>query len=156
MPPLSDCNLKALRDLQTAEFQSTVANWIETEKPELGFTFSMAYGNVTAFDRIAALESIKHCEWLFQAINAALTPGAVVCFPTTPVIAPLKGSLTTMEAVIDFYDRTMTLTAFSGVARLPEISAPIMTVDDCPVGLSFAAAHYQDEFLLDAVRQMAG
>lgn len=154
--PLSDCNLKALRDLQTAEFQSTVANWIETEKPELGFTFSMAYGNVAAFDRIAALESITHCERLFEAINAALTPGTVVCFPTTPVIAPLKGSLTTMEAVIDFYDRTMTLTAFCGVARLPEISAPIMTVDDCPVGLSFAAAHYQDEFLLDAVRQMAG
>ena len=40
------CNLNGLRDLQTAEFQSTVGNRIEACKPELGFTFSMAYGNV--------------------------------------------------------------------------------------------------------------
>lgn len=152
--PLSDCNLKALRDLQTAEFQSTVGNWIETSKPELGFTFSMAYGNVQAFDRIATLESLARSERLFEAINAFLTPGTAICFPTTPVIAPLKGTLNNLDAVMDFYDRTMTITAFSGVARLPEISAPLMTVQSCPVGLSFAAAHYQDEFLLKAVEEM--
>ncbi|PTW55699.1 amidase [Breoghania corrubedonensis] len=150
--PLSDCNLKALRDLQTAEFQSTVGNWIETVQPELGFTFSMAYGNVRDFDRIAALESVVRCERLFERINAALPPGTVICFPTTPVIAPLKGSLNTLEAVMAFYDPTMTLTAFSGVGRLPEISAPLLTVEECPVGLSFAAGHYQDEFLLAAVQ----
>ena len=82
--------------------------------------------------------------------------GVVICFPTTPVIAPLKGTLTTIKNVLDFYDRTMTITAFSGVGRLPEISAPLLTVDGCPVGLSFAAGHYQDEFLLAAVRQILG
>lgn len=152
--PLSACNLTALRDLQTAEFQSTVGNWIETARPELGFAFSMAYGNVRDFDRIAALESLTRCERLFERINAALPVGTVICFPTTPVIAPLKGSLNTLDAVMAFYDPTMTLTAFSGVARLPEISAPLLTVDDCPVGLSFAAGHYQDEFLLSAVQEL--
>ncbi len=150
--PLSACNLEALRDLQTAEFQSTVDNWIETEKPELSFTFSMAYGNVKSFDRIAALDSLVRSERLFEAINAALPEGTVTCFPTTPVIAPLKGSLNTLDAVTAFYDPTMTITAFSGVGRLPEISAPLLTVDGCPVGLSFAAGHYRDEFLLAAVK----
>lgn len=152
--PLSACNLTALRDLQTAEFQSTVGNWIETARPELGFAFSMAYGNVRGFDRIAALESLTRCERFFERINAALPVGTVICFPTTPVIAPLKGALNTLDAVMAFYDPTMTLTAFSGVARLPEISAPLLTVDDCPVGLSFAAGHYQDEFLLSAVQEL--
>ena len=152
--PLSDCNLKALRDLQTAEFQSTVGNWIETARPELGFNFSMAYGNVRDFDRIAALESLTRCERLFERINAALPVGTVICFPTTPFIAPLKGSLNTLDAVTAFYDPTMTLTAFSGVGRLPEISAPLLTVEACPVGLSFAAGHYQDEFLLTAMQAM--
>ena len=150
----TDCNLKALRDLQTLEFQNTVGNWIETTKPELGFTFSMAYGNVQSFNRQQALKSLEHCEQLFEAINAFLTPGSVICFPTTPVIAPMKGSLNTMDAVLDFYDRTMTITAFSGVARLPEISAPLLSTNGCPVGLSFAASHYQDEFLLSAVNQL--
>ena len=154
--PLSDCNTRALRDLQTAEFQNTVGSWIETNRPDLGFTFSMAYGNVQSFDRIAALDSIIRCEQLFELINAALTPGTVICFPTTPVIAPLKGSLSTLDAVMDFYDRTMTISAFAGVGRLPEISAPLLTVDGCPVGLSFAAGHYQDEFLLAAVHEMVG
>lgn len=153
---LSDCNVKALRDLQTAEFQSTIGNWIETAKPDLGHVFTMAYGNVQRFDRIAALDSLARCERLFEAINACLQPGTVICFPTTPTIAPLKGSLTSLERVLDFYDRTMTITAFSGVGRLPEVSAPLLTVDGCPVGLSFAAGHYQDEFLLEAVREMVG
>jgi len=153
---LSDCNRKALRDLQTAEFQSTLGNWIETARPELGFTFSMAYGNVRRFDRIAALESLTRCERLFERINAALPEGTAICFPTAPVIAPLKGSLTTLDAVTDFYDRTMTITAFSGVARLPEVSAPQLSVDGCPVGLSFAAGHYRDVFLLAAVQEMLG
>lgn len=151
---LVDCNANALRKLQTAEFQNTVGSWIETNKPELGFAFSMAYGNVREFDRAAALEGLARCEQLFESINGYLTPGTVICFPTTPVIAPLKGSLTNMDAVSDFYDRTMTITAFSGVGRLPEISAPLLMVDGCPVGLSFAARHYQDEFLLTAMSQM--
>lgn len=152
--PLSDCNLKALRDLQTMEVQSTIGNWIETTGPELGTTFSLAYGNVQGFDRIAALGSLARSERFFEQINAALPAGTIICFPTTPTIAPLKGSLDTLEAVTAFYDPTMTITAFSGVARLPEISAPLLTVEGCPVGLSFAAGHYQDEALLGALSEL--
>lgn len=151
---LTACNEAALRDLQTAEFENTVGDWIENHKPELGFTFSMAYGNVKSFDRTKIMESLDLCERLFQGINRFLQPGTVICFPTTPTVAPLKGSLNTMEAVLDFYDRTMAVTSFSGVGRLPEISAPLLSIDGCPVGLSVAAAHYQDEFLLAAVREM--
>ncbi|WP_417774299.1 amidase family protein [Stappia sp.] len=152
--PLSTCNVGALRDLQTAEFQSTLGNWIETVQPELGVTFSMAYENVRRFDRLSALKSVTRCERLFERINAALPAGTAICFPTTPVIAPLKGALNTLDAVMDFYNRTMTITAFSGVARLPEISAPFLSVESCPVGLSFAAGHYQDEFLLSALKSI--
>lgn len=151
---LRDCNEGALRGLQTAEFQNTVGNWIECHQPELGPALSIAYRNVQAFDRAAALRSLSLCERLFEAINAFLAPGTVVCFPTTPVVAPMKGSLTTLEAVTDFYGRTMALTAFSGVGRLPEVSMPLLTVNGCPVGLSVAAAHYEDEFLLNAVCAM--
>lgn len=151
---LEVCNLNGLRDLQTAEFQSTVGNWIEACRPELGFTFSMAYGNVQRFDRIAALDNIARCEHLFRQINAFFSPDTIICLPTTPKIAPKRESLNTLEAVRDFYDPTMTLAAFSGVARLPEISAPLMTVEGCPVGLSFVAGHYRDEFLLNAVRDV--
>jgi len=38
---------------------------------------------------------------------------------------------------------------------LPEISLPVAQINNIPVGLSFAAAHYQDEFLLQAVQLLA-
>ncbi|HWR40241.1 MAG TPA: amidase family protein [Patescibacteria group bacterium] len=151
---LTACNETALRNLQTAEFENTVGDWIENHKPQLGVTFSLAYGNVKSFDRTKAIKSIDLCERLFEGINRFLQSGTVICFPTTPTVAPLKGSLNTMEAVLDFYDRTMAGTSFSGVGRLPEISAPLLSIDGCPVGLSLAAAYYQDEFLLTAVHEM--
>lgn len=151
---LTVCNETALRNLQTAEFENTVGDWIENHKPKLGVTLSMAYGNVKSFDRTKVIESIDLCERLFKDINRFLQSGTVICFPTTPTVAPLKGSLNTMEAVLDFYDRTMAVTSFSGVGRLPEISAPLFSIGGCPVGLSLAAAHYQDEFLLAAVYEM--
>ena len=151
---LTDCNGAALRKLQTAEFQSTVGDWIEHHKPELGFVCSLAYENVKSFDRSTAVRSIDLCERLFESIGRFLQPGVVVCFPTTPTVAPLKGSLNTMEAVSDFYDRTMAVTSFSGAGRLPEISAPLLSVGSCPVGLSIVAGHYQDEFLLGATHDM--
>jgi amidase len=151
---LRDCNERALRPLQTLEFQNTVGNWIEQHKPETGLGFSMACENVRRSDRIAALEGRVRRERLFEAIQAFLTPGTVICFPTTPSVAPVKGTLDTQEAAMDFYDRTMAITAFSGVGRLPEVSAPLLSVHGCPVGLSIAAGNYQDEILLDAVRQV--
>lgn len=151
---LTACNEEALRNLQTAEFENTVGDWIENNKPELGAVFSVAYGNVRAFDRTKVMESVDLCERLFQRIRDFLQPGTVVCFPTTPTIAPLKGSLNTMASVADFYDPTMAVTSFAGVGRLPELSAPILSVEGYPVGLSMAAGHYQDEFLLNVAREM--
>ena len=151
---LAACNTAALRQLQTLEFQNTVGDWIENQEPKLGHTFSLAYQNVKQFDRTKAIEALERCERIFGAFKRFLQPGTVVCFPSTPTVAPLLGSLTTMDAVVDFYDRTMAVTSFSGVGRLPEISAPVLTVDGCPVGLSLAVAHYQDEFLLRAARTL--
>lgn len=151
---LRACNEEALRNLQTMEFENTVGDWIENHKPELGTTFAMAYGNVKSFDRSAAIHSLALCERLFESIRSALPPGNLVCFPTTPTVAPRKGSLDTLASVLDFYGRTMAITSFSGVGRLPEISAPLSSCDGCPVGLSIAAGPYQDESLLAAVRAM--
>ncbi len=145
---LHDGNEHALRDLQTLEFQNTVGDWIETHQPELGPVFRMAYQNVRRFDRAQAIESMARCERLCERIHRFFEPGTIVCFPTTPTVAPVKGSLNSMEIVQDFYDRTMAITAFSGVGRLPEISAPLLSVGPCPVGLSIAGPPHLDEFLL--------
>lgn len=151
---LDKLNTDALRPLQTFEFLNTVGNWIENESPDLSPFFSMKYETVRNFDRKEVNDSLILCEKMFNRITSFLHKGDLILFPTVPTIAPLKGAFEHIETAMDFYDRTMAITAFSGVARLPEITIPMTTVDNAPVGLSIAAGFYQDEFLISAVKQL--
>lgn len=148
------CNERVLRNIQTAEFANTVGGWIETAEPEMGPGFAMAYENVRGFDRRALNEALAARENLFSKISDFTNPGDLFCFPTTPSPAPLKASVNSREQAHNFYDRTMAVTSFAGVGRLPEVSIPVATVNGLPVGVSFAAKHYEDEFLLEAARLM--
>lgn len=149
---LKSCNEDALRILQAAEIANSIGTWIQANKPERGPNFAAAYRNVEQFDRRTMSAGLHLCEALFSRVAAFIRPGDVVCYPTAPVLAPKLKTLTgdNIPAVLDYYDRTMAVTSFAGVARLPEISLPIARVDGIPVGISIAAGHYQDEFLLNA------
>ncbi|MTI30881.1 amidase family protein [Xanthovirga aplysinae] len=153
---LNICNSKALRVLQTAEFSNTVGGWIETVNPELGPGFTASYNNVKNFDRTDLNEALFLCEKFYSKIKNFINDSDLFLFPTTPTVAPRKGALNNHETVLDFYDRTMAITSFAGIGRLPEISIPITSVNKIPVGLSIAAGQYQDEFLLSASRDLFG
>lgn len=149
---LCAANERALRILQTAEFASTVGSWIDTVEAEVSPGFALAYQNVQHQDRTALNEALDLCEYLFSRILDFMGPNDLICTPTTPVPAPLKASMTSATQFQNFYDRTMALTSFAGVGRLPEISIPAATIDGLPVGVSLIARHYEDEFLLDAAK----
>lgn len=149
---LCAANERALRILQTAEFASTVGSWIDTVGAEVSPGFALAYQNVQHQDRTAVNEALDLCEYLFSRILDFMGPNDLICTPTAPVPAPLKASMTSATQFQNFYDRTMALTSFAGVGRLPEISIPAATVDGLPVGVSLIARHYEDEFLLDAAK----
>lgn len=155
---LTSCNEDALRVLQTAEIANAIGGWIQKHQPEQGPNFQAGYRNVEQFDRSTMSSALNLCETLFSRVAAFTQPGDVFCYPTAPVLAPKRGTLTSrnLPAVIDYYDRTMAVTSFAGVARLPEITLPLAQVDGIPVGLSLAAGHYQDEFLLDVCRHVWG
>ncbi len=153
---LDACNSRALRVLQTAEFMNTVGGWIETHAPETGPGFCAAYEAVRSFPRRDLNGALMRCETIFRRLSEFTKKGDLFVFPTTPTIAPLKGSLTDLDRVMDFYDRTMAVTAFAGIGRMPEISIPVARVAGAPVGLSLAAGWYRDEFLLSAAGRLFG
>ncbi|MBC8442215.1 MAG: hypothetical protein H8D87_21325 [Deltaproteobacteria bacterium] len=55
---------------------------------------------------------------------------------------------------MEFYNRTMTITSFAGIGRLPEISIPVADIDGIPIFVSLTAGNYQDEFLMSAAKQI--
>jgi amidase len=152
--PLSACNLMALREVQSAEFQTIYDAWIDEHRDALGPVLTKAYRNVEGFERRKLVEAFLWRERFWGALHRFMGPGRLLCFPTTPCIAPLMGSLDTLPAISDFYHRSMALSALAGVAGLPEISAPLLSVDGCPAGVSFVGGYRQDEWLLEVVEAL--
>jgi amidase len=145
--------LTIYRVLQACEFDSCLGSWIADVKPALGPAMTAGLEYVKKIDRTRVGESIRLREHYSRCLNAALADGRILCMPTTPTIAPLKGSKA-YDRSSDYYARTLSLTAIAGVARLPQVTMPLGTVGGVPIGLSLLAARGEDERLLATVAHL--
>jgi amidase len=135
------------RALQGGETLSSLSAWIADAKPELGPATQAGFEFIRKRNRTRIGEAIGRRERYFQRLRRSLGPRDLVCLPTAPAIAPLKGSHA-YDRDSDYYRRTLSLTAIAGVGRLPQVSMPLAMVGTAPIGLSFIAAHGEDQFLL--------
>lgn len=144
---------KAQRTIQPHEAWATFKDWIERYNPPLAHTVSrglMAGAAVMPDDlrwaRLMRLEATAR----MQALTA---DGAIVCMPTTPFPAPLKGmSLPDMDQV---RERILCLAAHGGLAGCPQVSIPGTLIDGIPIGLSLVAARGSDLHLFEIARALA-
>lgn len=142
------------RVLQGTEFQSTLGSWIVDAKPAVGPALAAGLEFLKKLDRARIGESARLREHFARRLNAALTSGDLLCLPTVPAVAPLKGSKA-YDRSGDYYWRTLSINAIAGVGRLPQVSMPLGQVDGAPVGLSLLAAHGRDLELLAATTRLA-
>ena len=79
--------------------------------------------------------------------------------PTTPALAPLKGTIAPRGDVStgdNYYSRALSLTSVAGIGRLPLVSLPLAeSSGGVPVGLSLLAASGRDAVLLGVVKRVA-
>ena len=142
------------RVLQGTEFQSTLGTWIADAKPAMGPALAAGLEFVKQLDRTRIGESVGLREIYARRLNTALASGDLLCIPTAPTIAPLKGSKA-YDRTGDYYWRTLALNAMAGAGRLPQVSMPLGQVDGAPIGLSLLAAHGRDMELLAAATRVA-
>jgi amidase len=137
---------RAQRTLQPAEAWQTFKDWVERDNPR--FAFSVARGLVAgaaipeADRQWAALmreEARARLRWL-------LPGGTVLCMPTTPFPAPLKGQ--PLSALEPLRSRILCLCAHGGLAGCPQVSIPGAAVDGLPVGLSIVGPRGSDAALV--------
>ena len=136
--------------LQGSEFQSSLGAWIADAKPAFGPALTAGLEFVRKIDRTRIGESVGLRERFYSGLNRALANGELLCLPTAPKLAPLKGS-NAYDRTSDYYANTLSLTAISGVARLPQVTMPVAQVSGVPVGLSLLAQHGRDTELLATV-----
>src|SRR4030095_8395950 len=106
-------------------------------------------------DRRRVLEALQRRERYFRSLHDFLGPDDLLCIPTTPALAPLKGDPPRRSSSgSGYYPRTLSLTSLAGIGRLPQVSLPITDADGVPVGLSLLARHGEDSFLLQVAKNV--
>jgi amidase len=138
--------LEAYRMLQGREIWSNHGPWIMATKPEFGNAIAARFADAATItvQQAAAQEPVRR--GMAARLAEILGPGVGIVLPTASCIAPLKSA---SDAEIgEFYRKTLTLTCAAGHAGLPQVSLPLASFENCPVGLSVIGARGGDEALL--------
>jgi amidase len=139
--------------LQWAEIQSSLGAWIAETRPEFGPQTAANFEMVRQLDRTRIAAAAYRREEYCGRLRRALAGGDLVCLPTAPSIAPLKGEIRDRRG--DYYRRTLSLTAIAGVGRLAQVTLPVAKVAAAPIGLSLLIGPGDDARLLDVAGEFA-
>jgi amidase len=152
-PPGLTAWARAQRTLQPAEAWQTFRDWIESANPR--FQFSVARNLVTG----AAIPPAERAwaslvrEEARGRMRQLVPPGAILCLPTTPFPAPVRGQ--PLSATETLRGRITCLTAHGGLTGVPQVNLPGATVDGLPVGLSIIGPRGGDATLVAVARALA-
>jgi amidase len=145
--------------LQWAEIESCLGAWLEAAKPAFGPEASQSFDLVRNLDRRRVRPAAQRREEYVRRPRAFLGPNDLLCMPTTPALAPLKGTIAPRGHVStgdNYYSRALSLTSVAGIGRLPQVSLPLAeSAGGVPVGFSLLAANGRDAFLLSVVKRVA-
>src|SRR5919106_3252113 len=138
--------------LQWAEIESCLGAWVEATKPAFGPEAAQNFDLVRSLDRRRVRPSAQRREEYSRGLKAFLAPNDLLCMPTMPALAPLKGTIAPRgraSAGGDYYSGALSLTSVAGIGRLPQVSLPVAeSSGGVPVGLSLLAANGRDAFFL--------
>lgn len=137
---------RAQRTLQIAEAWTTFRDWVEQRNPRLAYLVArtLQFGAAVQPADLASAALVR--DEARGRLAHLLPPGTVLCMPTTPCVAPLRGQ---PLAVLDrVRDRITCLTALGGLAGHPQVSLPLGEVEGAPVGLSIIGPRGHDEALI--------
>jgi len=144
---------RAQRTLQPHEAYNTFREWLDKGNPRFAFSVaralvmgSMIPESERAWANLMRQEARARLAYL-------LKPGTILCLPTTPFPAPLRGQ--PLSVLDPLRDRITCLCAHGGLAGFPQVNLPgAVTVDGLPVGLSILGPRGSDATLVAVARAL--
>jgi amidase len=137
---------RAQRVLQSSESWKTFEPWLDTCNPRMAFNVArgLLFGSMlTDVERNAA--TLMRIEARAR-MNLLLPPGTILCLPTTPFAAPLKGL--PLRELNPLRERISCLTSHGGLTGVPQVNLPGGTIGGVPIGLSIVGRQGADLGLL--------
>lgn len=139
------------RVIQSSEAWATHREWVERVRPAFGPGVKERFEAAAKLSpaEIGAAQAARR--EIRERMEALVPLGSILVLPTTPGIAPLRG---TPEPELNvFRAKALEMLSPAGHAGMPQMSLPLARVDGCPVGISLLGPRGQDEALIDlAVR----
>ena len=132
--------------LQGREIWNAHGPWIERVHPSFGPEIAEHFSWAKSVTAEAAEQAAPEREDFTKRTATLLDGDAVACLPTTPSIAPPVAA--SVAELGEHRIQLLSLNAIAGLARLPQVTLPLASVSNCPVGLSLIAGPGQDEMLL--------
>jgi amidase len=142
----------AHRTMQGAEIWSQHGEWVKNSAEALA---PFIRDRFAAISRLSLAEVRKADRVRHDArseLSIMLGEKGVLIVPTTPGVAPLLSA--TAPELVDIRERSHQLLAPAGLAGLPQVTLPWITVDKAPVGLSVIGARGFDRHVLRAARML--
>lgn len=140
--------MECFRTIQGAEIWNSLGAWIREAKPELGpgVDERIAWAQEVTSDQVASARAVRSS--IVEQLQNTLLPGDVLCLPSSPRVAPLKGTATSTVEITYRY-QAICLLSIAGLGGLPEVSLPMAKLDNLPLGLSVIGSSGADQQLLE-------
>jgi amidase len=145
--------MEVFRVVQGSEIWANHGDWITQTKPKLGQAIAERLSIASKLDPAAiSAAHVKHAAVLAR-LDALIGEGDVLVLPTSPRVAPRKGTEQHELEVVYRY-QAMCLLCISGLGGLPQINLPLAVLDGCPLGLSIIGRRGSDMALMRLARKV--
>ena len=140
--------------LQSIEAWETLKDWIDAVNPRFSYWVTERYTLVASLTAAQIDEARAMRAAVRRRVDDAMAGGGFLCFPTSPVVAPLRGLRLSERK--DALGRIIRLTCIGGTTGRPQLSLPLGEVDGLPVGLSLLGGRGDDAALLGFALALEG
>ena len=132
--------------LQSIQAWESVKDWIDAVNPRFSYMVTERYALGTSFTQPQIEAARATRDRVRRRLDDVAGPGTFLCFPTSPVVAPLRDQPLSGKRASQA--RIIRLTCMGGTTGRPQLSMPLAEVDGLPVGLSLMGNHGDDESLI--------
>jgi len=141
------------RTLQAAEIWTTLGAWVSATQPKFGpgTKERFAYAATITSRQVDAANVRRRA--IRQHVDALLGSDGVICLPTSPRVAPLRGTPPD-QVEVAYRNQAQRILCIAGLCGLPQISLPLAALDGLPLGLSLIGARGSDRALIALARRI--
>jgi amidase len=137
---------------QGAEAWAAHGAWITRVKPQFGPAIKGRFEWASTVDSKDVAHPGARRKEITRRMDELLRDNVVLALPSAPDIALPRNS---PPAVVDkLRARALPMLCIAGLARLPQVSLPLATLNGCPLGLSLIAARGNDTMLLALAKRL--